>query len=158
VKRTLAAGALLGLVLAGTRLASAEDRSGEVSGLLITLKSEKATERAAAARILGEIGPQAKDAVAPLTDALRDSEREVRQNAATALGYIGKAAAPAVPALAGALSDKDWQVRRAAALALGRTGSKDAEKPLKQAQKDKVEGVRDAAKQGQRELKKALKK
>jgi HEAT repeat protein len=144
--------------LFASALATAEDRSSEVSGLLITLKSEKPAERAAAARILGEIGPQAKDAVGPLTEAVADPERDVRINAATALGHIGKAAAPAVPALVTALSDKEWQVRRAAATALGRTGSKDAEKPLKQAQKDKVEGVRNAAKQGLRDLKKASKK
>jgi HEAT repeat protein len=135
-------------------MAHAEDRSSEVPGLLITLKSDKPAERAASARILGEIGPQARDAVGGLAEALKDPDRDVRQNAAYALGYIGKASAPAVPALVTALHDREWQVRRAAATALGHTGSKDAEKPLKDAKNDKVESVRAAAKQGLKDLKK----
>jgi HEAT repeat protein len=134
--------------------AGAEDRSSEVSGLLITLKSDKPAERAAAARILGEIGPQAREAVGGLAVAVADPDREVRQHAAYALGHIGKASAPAVPALVNALHDPEWQVRRGAAFALGRSGSKDAEKPLKDARKDKVESVRAAAKQGLKDLKK----
>jgi HEAT repeat protein len=146
--------ALVALAALMAPIGRAEDRSSEVSGLLITLKSDKPAERAAAARILGEIGPQARDAVSGLTTAMADPEREVRQFAAYALGYIGKASAPAVPALVKALHDPEWQVRRGAAFALGRTGSKDAEKPLKDARSDKVEGVRDAAKQGLKDLKK----
>jgi HEAT repeat protein len=92
--------------------------------------------------------------VGGLAEAVKDPEREVRQHAAYALGYIGKASAAAVPALVKALHDPEWQVRRGAAFALGRTGSKDAEKPLKDARKDKVEAVRDAAKQGLKDLKK----
>jgi hypothetical protein len=148
-----AAASFLGLALAA--FAAAEDRSGEVSGLLITLKSDKAAERAAAARILGEIGPPAKDGVMGLIDALKDPERDVRQNAAYALGYIGRGASSAERVLIGTLADKEWQVRRAAAFALGRTGSKAAEKPLKAARNDQVEGVRSAAKQALRDLKKS---
>jgi len=80
--------------LAAVALAQ-EDRKAEVASLLVTLQSEKAVERSAAARTLGEIGPGAEEAVAGLQAALRDSELEVRQNAAQALGYIGPAAKPA---------------------------------------------------------------
>jgi hypothetical protein len=43
-----------------------EDTAKNVQELVVTLKSEKPSERAAAARILGEIGPPAKDALKAL--------------------------------------------------------------------------------------------
>jgi HEAT repeat protein len=149
--------AVLGLA-AIVAAASAEDRSGDVRGLQITLKSEKAAERAASARILGEIGPAAKDAAPALADALKDPERDVRQSAAQALGNIGSGAKVAAPALITALQDKEWQVRKSAAFALGRIGSPEAEAPLKAARKDKVEAVQDAAKAALKDLKKSKKK
>ncbi len=52
-------------ILAGVTLAAVaaiasaqEDRKAEVASLLVSLKSEKAVERSAAARTLGEIGPE----------------------------------------------------------------------------------------------------
>ena len=151
--------ALSGLgVAAIAAVAFAEDRSGDVRGLQITLKSEKAAERAASARILGEIGPAAKDAAPALAEALKDADREVRQNAAQALGYIGPGAKGAAPALVAALQDKEWPVRRSAAFALGKVGSLDAEEPLKAARRDQVESVRNAAKQALKDLKKFKKR
>ena len=135
------------LVLWGVAAAwtASEDRGGEVSGLLITLKSTEAGQRAGAARSLGEIGPAAKDAVPGLIDVLKDPERDVRQCAAKALGEIGTASAPAASALAAVLGDRDWQVRRAAAEALGRIGTREGEAALKAARKDPNESVRKAA-------------
>lgn len=148
---------VLGL-LALVAVVSAEDRSADVRGLQITLKSEKAAERAASARILGEIGPAAKDAAPALGEALKDVDRDVRQNAAQSLGYIGPGAKVAAPALIAALQDKEWQVRKSAAFALGKIGSQEAEAPLKAARKDKVKAVQDAAKAALKDLKKAKKK
>jgi HEAT repeat protein len=139
--RTLA----LGTMLLASAVA-AEDRGGEVPGLLVTLKSEKAGERAGSARTLGEIGPAAKDAVGDLGAALKDADKEVRRCAAQALGDIGPAAASAAGALAGAVKDADWQVRRAAAYSLGRLGTRDVEAALKTAKDDSHEAVRKAAK------------
>jgi HEAT repeat protein len=136
----------------------AEDRSADVRGLQITLKSEKASERAASARILGEIGPLARDAAPALAEALKDGDPAVRQNAAQALGYIGPGAKVAAPALITALSDKEAPVRRSAAFALGKVGSLEAEGVLKAARKDKVEAVRNAAKVALKDLKKFKKK
>jgi HEAT repeat protein len=82
----------------------------------------------------------------------------VRHNAAQALGYIGPGARSAAPALLVALQDKEWPVRRSAAFALGKVGSLEAEAPLKAARKDKVEAVRNAAKQALNDLKKLKKK
>jgi HEAT repeat protein len=148
---------VLGLLALAAAL-SAEDRSGDVRGLQITLKSEKASERVASARILGEIGPAAKDAAPALAEALKDPERDVRQNAAQSLGYIGPGARVAAPALIFALKDNDAQVRRSAAFALGKTGSVEAEAALKAARKDPSEPVRDAAKAALKDLKKFKKK
>jgi HEAT repeat protein len=135
----------LGTALLASAVA-AEDRSGEVPGLLVTLKSEKAGERAGSARTLGEIGPAAKAAVGDLGTALKDGDKEVRRCAAQALGDIGPAAASTAGALASALRDADWQVRRSAAYALGRLGTGDVESALKAARDDKQEAVRNAAK------------
>jgi HEAT repeat protein len=145
-------------VAALVAVSSAEDRSGDVRGLQLNLKSEDAAQRAASARILGEIGPAAKDAAPALAEALKDANRDVRQNAAQALGYIGPGAKVAAPALIAALLDKEWQVRRPAAFALGKVGSWDAEAPLKAARKDDVAAVRDAAKAALKDLKKFKKK
>jgi len=148
---------VLGMASLVTTL-SAEDRSGDVRGLQITLKSENAAERLASARILGEIGPAAKDAAPALAEALKDPDRDVRQNAAQSLGYIGPGAKAAAPGLIFALKDNDAQVRRSAAFALGKVGSLEAEEPLKAARKDSVEAVRNAAKAALKDLKKFKKK
>ena len=142
------------LVLLAAAPAAAQDRSGEVPGLLLTLKSEQAALRAGAARTLGEIGPAAKDAVPDLTAALRDGDRDVRQNAAQALGNIGPAAQPAAAELSAALKDGQWQVRRAAAYALGRLGTRDVEPALKAARNDKNDAVEKAAKASLDQIKK----
>ena len=142
------------LVFLAAVSAAAEDRSGEVPGLLVSLKSDQAGVRAGAARILGEIGPAAKDAVPDLTAALRDDNLEVRQNAATSLGHIGPAAQPAAAELSAALKDSQWQVRRAAAYALGRLGTRDVEPALKAARKDENDAVEKAAKASLEQIKK----
>jgi HEAT repeat protein len=143
----------LGTVLLASAVA-AQDRSGEVPGLLVTLKSEDAAARAGAAMALGQIGAAAHDAVTDLTAALKDSQREVRRNAAQALGDVGEASRPAAAALTGALKDADWQVRRAAAYALGRLGTRDVEQALKEARKDKQEAVENAARASLERIKK----
>jgi HEAT repeat protein len=145
---------LLGLVFLAASSAAAEDRSGEVPGLLLSLKNDQANVRAGSARTLGEIGPAAKDAVPDLTAALRDGDRDVRQNAAQALGNIGTAAQPAAGELSAALRDSQWQVRRAAAYALGRLGTRDVEPALKAARKDKNDAVEKAAKTSLEQIKK----
>jgi HEAT repeat protein len=142
------------LVFLAAVSAAAEDRSGEVPGLLVSLKSDQAGVRAGAARTLGEIGPAARDAVPDLTAALRDDNLEVRQNAATSLGHIGPAAQPAAAELSAALKDSQWQVRRAAAYALGRLGTRDVEPALKAARKDKNDAVEKAAKASLEQIKK----
>jgi hypothetical protein len=59
-----------------------------VPHLLQELKSKKASERLAAAKRLGELGPRAKDAVGALVLALKDPDEAVRGAAAEALGNI----------------------------------------------------------------------
>ena len=133
--------------------AGQSDSMAEVPRLRVSLKDSDAAKRAAAARLLGEIGAPAKEAVPDLVDALKDPEPVVRQNAAKALGDIGPSSIAAVGPLIGLLGDHDWQIRRAAAYALGRIGSPEAEKPLKAARKDSNESVRDAAKAALKQLK-----
>jgi HEAT repeat protein len=144
----------LGMLVFLAAATAAEDRSGEVPGLLVSLKSDQAGIRAAAARTLGEIGPAARDAVPDLTAALRDSDRDVRRNAAQSLGNIGPAAQPAVAELSAALRDSQWEVRRAAAYALGRLGTRDVEPALKDARKDENDAVEKAAKASLEQIKK----
>jgi len=78
----------------------------------------------------------------------------VRRTAARSLGDIGKAAKPAVGALGKTLKDADPQVRQAAAYALGRIGDPAAKPFLEAAKKDKNEGVKRAAKDALKNLKK----
>ena len=146
------AGAALGL--AALPLLGQTDPGKDVPELVVTLKGGSAQERAASARILGEIGREAKDAVPGLAEALADDERDVRQNAARALGQIGPAARPAVAPLIRSLQDKDWQVRQMAAFALGEIGDPAAKAALEAARKDKQEPVKRAARNALKALKK----
>lgn len=90
------------------------------------LKHPDADVRRAAAKSLGMIGADAKDAVPALAKALTDEDALVRVSAAFALYKIGPDAREAAPALADALSDQMPLVRMDAAMALCRIGP-DAE-------------------------------
>jgi HEAT repeat protein len=143
-------GALLGLAASK---GGWPDTPKDVQELMVTLKSEKVAERAAAARILGEMGAAAKDAVPELQTALGDEDKEVRRSAARSLGDIGPASKPAVAALGKTLKDSDPQVRQASAYALGRIKDPAAKPFLEAAKKDSNEGVKRAAKEALKNLK-----
>ena len=96
-------------------------RGLSVSDWTATLKNPYPGIRADAAAALGHLGPQAKNAVPALEEALKDEEAEVRAQAAQALAAIGE---EAVQPLTKALSDDNRQMRMGAALALGRMGRK----------------------------------
>ena len=145
-------GLSLSLALVAPALARQETPNG-VQELLVTLQSEKVAERAAAARILGEMGPAAKDAVPGLQAALGDGDKDVRRSAARSLGDIGTASKPAVAALGKTLKDPDPQVRQASAYALGRIKDPSAKPFLEAAKKDTNEDVKRAAKEALQNLK-----
>jgi HEAT repeat protein len=67
---------------------------------------------------LGVIGPDAREAVQPVSDFLTDKDATVRLLAAGVLGEMGPQGRPAIPQLAKALRDDDPQVRAWAAMAL----------------------------------------
>ena len=75
--------------------------------------------RAAGAKSLGVLGPQAEAALPNLLRALHDSEPYVAMEAGGALGRIGK---PSIPGLTLALTDTNRFVRHAAVYALGEMG------------------------------------
>jgi HEAT repeat protein len=79
--------------------------------------------RAAGAKALGLLGPQAEAATPDLLRALHDPEQYVAMEAAAALGRIGK---PSMAGLTRALADTNAVARRAAAYGLGEVGA-DAE-------------------------------
>lgn len=62
-------------------------------------RTDGGTVREKAALILGKLGPNAKEAIRPLTDLLKDSDRGARRAAAEALGYFGPDAVVAAPKL-----------------------------------------------------------
>src|SRR5215813_1203778 len=92
---------------------------GQIGQKRADLKDQDVTVRLAAARALGNIGPEAKEAVPDLIAALKDQDALVRGYAAGALGNIGPGAKEAVPDLRAALKDQDSFVRGSAAYALG---------------------------------------
>jgi len=154
MKLTLVLGLGACLAVPGAAMAK-QDVAKDVQELLVTLKAGKTAERAAAARILGEMGPAAKDAVAGLQEALADDEKDVRRTAARSLGDIGRPAKPAVGALGKSLKDADPQVRQASAYALGRIGDPAGKPFLEAAKKDSNESVKKAAKDALKALKKS---
>jgi HEAT repeat protein len=77
-----------------------------VPDLIEALKDKSAVSRAdggqvreRAARSLGKLGANAKDAIKPLTDMLKDPDRTARRAAAEALGMFGPEAVVAAPKL-----------------------------------------------------------
>ncbi len=104
------------------RMALAGIGSPSVPALVEVLRSAKPAEvRAAAARAVETIGPQAKAAVPALTACLQDSQAQLNLEACRALARIGPDAKDAVPNLIVLLPAKD-NVSEAAKDALARIG------------------------------------
>jgi HEAT repeat protein len=97
-------------------------RVGEaaVPAVVLSMSDENAGVRAASARILGGMGPAAKEAVPRLIDALQDPDIGVRNQTIKALGRIGPPATAATAGLAMLEKSDDDEVRKLATEALGR--------------------------------------
>lgn len=88
------------------------------------LSSDDLRQRWYAAYELGQVGPEAAEAVGPLMTVLENlgGHEHVRGMAAWALGRMGARAEQAVPVLVGTLGSAHLSVRRNAPLALARIG------------------------------------
>ncbi len=86
------------------------------------LKDPDQSVRLQAARVLGNLGPAAREALPDLVDALSGANGPVRALAARAVGRIGAPARPTVPHLLVLLKDPDQRAREAAVRALIRIG------------------------------------
>jgi HEAT repeat protein len=103
----------------------AEYTKPAVSVLLeVVAKDSDAKVRAAAAKALGRVAPDPKQAVPVLKDALKDKVVAVRIASATALGQLGPDAKEALPALQEAAKDKDKALMQAANQAIRSIRSK----------------------------------
>lgn len=119
-----------------------------VAQLVKELQAGNWESRGLASEALGRVGKRAAAAVPELCQALGDVDGYVRCKAAAALGQIGAPAEAAVPELRRALCDQSDGVRLNAVIALGQLGMVSvtvAVLELKQAQRDRNESVRDAA-------------
>ena len=85
---------VVGLVLAPAIVVWSEDT--DVPRWVAALDDADPAVRRQAARLLGQLGPAAKDAVGNLAKSLKDEDPSVRAEAARALGQIGPGARPAV--------------------------------------------------------------
>jgi HEAT repeat protein len=94
-----------------------------VSYVADVMKGDKLpNQRAAAAAVLGQMGPNAKTAINIMVESLKDPEPAVRAAVAEGLGRIGDEAKGSIPKLVLLLKDADAGPRLAAAFALGRIG------------------------------------
>jgi hypothetical protein len=91
-----------------------------VSRLIDAMRADNSDLHAITAEALGDIGPEAQDAIPALTEALKSSSVAVRRNATEALGIISQKSEMAASALAQMLKDSDEWVRRNASLALAK--------------------------------------
>ncbi len=103
-----------------------------------------------AVHALGQLGPEAAEAIQPLEAILADKyEFEyIRGGAAWALGRIGQPARPAIPLLIDTLTSKHVSVRRNSPLALAAIGGDEAKKaipPIAKLLDDEDAGVQAAA-------------
>jgi HEAT repeat protein len=100
---------------------------GLVSDLTNLLKESEEDVRKTAVEVLGNVGPEAKEAVPDLVEAANDKYIAVREAAVRVLGKIGPDAVAAVSALIKVLQDDvDVDVRSSAAVALGNIGHQRA--------------------------------
>jgi HEAT repeat protein len=120
MKRLLAF-ALVGFIL----FLAAPSHGAPVPELVTQLRDKDTDIRRAAAKQLGEAGPDAKEAVPALVKALKDEDAYVRRFSALALGDIKSDPATVVPALAAVLNNprEKKEVQEAAATALGKLGA-----------------------------------
>jgi formylglycine-generating enzyme required for sulfatase activity len=112
--------------------------------LVRDLQAVQAELREAAARALGNIGPEAAGATAALAKASADSDLLVRLNAVIAMGRLAPQGREGLDALVAGLADTEPRVRIAAAEALARFGAEAAGKvpPMTAALKDTDAKVR----------------
>lgn len=90
---------------------------------IAVLQGEDIEARIQASRAIGNMGPEAEQAVPALTQNLNHGFFEVRKVAAEALGKIGPAAQPSVPVLiVTLLTDSFVHARVNAAISLGQIG------------------------------------
>lgn len=113
--------AMMGL-LTLTICAVSMSEGAEVRELATKLKDKDSDVRRAAAKGLGELGVEAKPAVADLIKATADKDLFVRRFAAEALGNVGPDAKDAVKSLTQLLGDEKTEVQHAAVEALGKLG------------------------------------
>jgi HEAT repeat protein len=102
---------------------AATARAADLPLLMKQMNDPDADVRRAAARALGQMGPDATPAVPLLTAAVeKDRDLYVRRFSAQALGQIGPNASSAIPALTSALKDEKKEMIEAAVTALGKMG------------------------------------
>jgi HEAT repeat protein len=120
--------------------------SASVPPLIEVVKDKDATNRVAAAKVLGLFGGEAKAAVPALAEFLADEDEwpDARGAVAFTLGKVGPAA---VSALTAGLKDKEADVRSGCAETLGQVGpeAKTAVPALTELLKDVYPAVREAA-------------
>ena len=92
--------------------AAAQNNTDRVTDLTEQLKSQNANVRNRAALALGDMGPEAKQAIPALIEAFKDQNELCKQqtSVAKALGKMGPEK-EAIPALIEALKDQDRFVR-----------------------------------------------
>ncbi|MGE3315403.1 MAG: HEAT repeat domain-containing protein, partial [Planctomycetaceae bacterium] len=120
MKRVVWVTAVCGSLCAAATFGAAGSR---IDSLSKELRSGDETARLNAAFSLFDLGPEAKDAVPALADALYAPQPEIRLVAVAALSRMGTDAAPASAALASRLDDSDTGVRTTAIATIEGLGS-----------------------------------
>jgi HEAT repeat protein len=95
-----------------------DQASKEIRGLVGRLTGKDPADRVVAARVLGDKGWSAMQAMPALAKALCDRDKWLREAAAKALGSMGDAAEPTVPNLQRLATDLEPEVQTAAEQAL----------------------------------------
>jgi len=95
---------------------------GMVPSLIKSLKDANRETKVKAARELGSVGPEAKEAVPHLLPLAQGKDDELRTAALIALEQVGAESKPALPLFLAAIKEGDPLVRQSAIRALGKFG------------------------------------
>ena len=133
----------------------ASHQGKSLSEWLTMLEEQDPAKRYAAIRAVGEIGPEAKEAIPALIQTIRETRNRNKRFLVASVHALLGMGREVVPHMITLLKDDDWEIRRGAAWMLGKLGpeAEDAVPALTEALRDSNAVVRAKASEALKRIK-----